>query len=162
MSRFFPRALLVSALLFGAALHAHAVEPGEMMTDPKLEARARDVSQALRCVVCQNETIDESNAELAHDMRVLVRRRIAAGDTNEQVLSYMVGRYGDFVLLKPRFTTMTLLLWLGPMMILVLGGVALSRTVRGKRPVAAPLSPEEMAALAKLTAPGQDGTGASV
>ena len=95
----------VVALAFVAlfAVNAMAVEPNERLADPALEARARDVSQALRCVVCQNETIDESNAELAKDMRMLVRERIAAGDSNQEVLDYMVARYGDFVLLKPRF-----------------------------------------------------------
>jgi cytochrome c-type biogenesis protein CcmH len=128
---------------------AHAVEPKEMLADPALEARARAVSKALRCVVCQNETIDESNAELAHDMRLMVRARIAAGDTNKQVLDYMVDRYGDFVLLKPRFTGETILLWLGPLLVLVLGAVALLRTLKRRAP-SAPLTAEESAALARL------------
>src|SRR5215471_21747841 len=101
------RILFLAALLLAAP--CFAVEPSEMMQDPALEARARDVSKSLRCVVCQNETIDESNAELAHDMRLMVRRRIAAGDSNQEVLHYMVQRYGDFVLLKPRFTSTTIL-----------------------------------------------------
>jgi cytochrome c-type biogenesis protein CcmH len=150
---------LLLVLLFGMGMQARAVEPREMMADPKLEARAREVSQALRCVVCQNETIDESDAELAHDMRLLVRRRIATGDSNEQVIRYMVNRYGDFVLLKPRLTATTALLWLGPLIVLVLGGIALNRTVRRPQPAAAPLSPEEAIALAKLASPDHDAKG---
>jgi cytochrome c-type biogenesis protein CcmH len=134
---------------------AYAVEPSEMMTDPALEARAREVSKALRCVVCQNETIDESNAELARDMRILVRRRIAAGDSNTEVLHYMVERYGDFVLLKPRFMSTTLLLWLGPILILLLGGIAMARLMRraqlnSRSAASAPLSADEAADLSKL------------
>jgi len=145
------RALALLALLI-AAPFAHAVEPREMMADPALEARAREVSKALRCVVCQNETIDDSNAELARDMRILVRKRIAAGDSNEDVLRFMVARYGDFVLLKPRFTAATLLLWLGPVIILLFGGVAILRVMR-RAPARAPtLSKDEMADLAKLAA----------
>ena len=162
MSRVFLHLLLLCALVFGTAMHARAVEPSEMMADPRLEARARVVSQALRCVVCRNESIDDSNAELAHDMRMLVRRRIAAGDTNAQVLQYMVGRYGDFVLLNPRFMTSTVLLWLGPLIILILGGVGLIRVVNRARPAAAPLSPQEKLALAKLTVPDRDSKGASL
>jgi len=143
------RLVLLLALLLSVTA-VHAVEPSEMMADPKLEARAREVSQALRCVVCQNETIDESNAELAHDMRLLVRRRIAAGDTNDEVLHYMVSRYGAFVLLKPRFTGTTLLLWLGPALILALGAFALFRIARRTAAPAAPLSPDEAAVLARL------------
>jgi cytochrome c-type biogenesis protein CcmH len=145
------RILAILVLMFGAAIStARAVEPSEMMADPAQEARAREVSKSLRCVVCQNETIDESNAELAHDMRVLVRRRIAAGDSNAQVLQYMEQRYGDFVLLKPRFMSATLFLWLGPLAILVLGGVAIARMMRRARPAAVPLTADEAAALAKL------------
>src|ERR1700745_2724761 len=117
---FFLAILLLAAPCF-------AVEPREMRADPGLEARAREVSKSLRCVVCQNETIDESNAELARDMRILVRRRIASGDSNAEVLHYMVERYGDFVLLKPRIMSTTLLLWFGPLLILLLGGIAVAR-----------------------------------
>ncbi|MDX2221610.1 MAG: cytochrome c-type biogenesis protein [Rhodospirillaceae bacterium] len=147
----------IAALLVLAAWLplAHAVEPNERLADPAAEARAREVSQALRCVVCQNETIDESNAELAKDMRLLVRERINAGDSNDQVIAYMVDRYGDFVLLKPRFTAETLALWIGPAVLLVLGGLAVARRLR-RAPTAAgpaPLSTEEAAALAALDAP---------
>ena len=104
-----------------APLGAHAVEPSEVLADPALEHRAREVGKGLRCVVCQNQSIDESNAELARDMRVLVRDRIQAGDSNDQVLAYMVDRYGDFVLLDPPFKGSTLVLWIGPGAIAVLG-----------------------------------------
>jgi cytochrome c-type biogenesis protein CcmH len=141
---------LLTLSLFVATL-AHAVEPGEVLEDPALEARARVISQDLRCVVCQNETIDESNATLAQDMRRLVRQRINAGDTNEQVVAYMVDRYGDFVLLRPRVTPQTWLLWFGPILILVLGGVVVVRVM--KRPasnVGEALSQEELDRLDSL------------
>jgi cytochrome c-type biogenesis protein CcmH len=121
-----------------------------MLADPKLEARAREVSQALRCVVCQNETIDESRAELARDMRLMVRRRIAAGDTNAQVLHYMVERYGDFVLLRPRLTATTVALWGGPPLLLLLGLLVLRRRMRAAQATTTPLTREEQAALAAL------------
>lgn len=141
---------LLTLSLFVATL-AQAVEPGEVLEDPALEARARVISQDLRCVVCQNETIDESNATLAQDMRRLVRQRINAGDTNEQVIAYMVDRYGDFVLLRPRVTPQTWLLWFGPILILVLGGVVVVRVM--KRPasnVGEALSQEELGRLNSL------------
>lgn len=146
--------LFIAFALFAPAVQA--VEPDEMLKDPVLETRARDVSKALRCVVCQNETIDESDAELAHDMRLLVRKRIVAGDSNEQVIAYMVDRYGDFVLLKPRFTATTLVLWCGPAIVLLLGAFVLSRRLRAKSTPTAPLSAEETADLAALErdAPG--------
>jgi cytochrome c-type biogenesis protein CcmH len=141
---------LLTLSLFVATL-AQAVEPGEVLEDPALEARARVISQDLRCVVCQNETIDESNATLAQDMRRLVRQRINAGDTNEQVIAYMVDRYGDFVLLRPRFTSQTLLLWFGPILILVLGGVVVVRVMkRSASNVSEALSQEELGRLDSL------------
>jgi cytochrome c-type biogenesis protein CcmH len=142
------RLVLVLAVLCAGA--AFAVEPSEMLPDPALEARAREVSQALRCVVCQNETIDESNAELAKDMRLMVRRRIMAGDTNAQVLQYMVQRYGDFVLLNPRFTGATVVLWAGPLLILILGGIGWYRVARRRTGAPAPLTAEEAAHVAAL------------
>jgi cytochrome c-type biogenesis protein CcmH len=151
---------MIRALAFALTLLAGlagAVEPDEMLKDPALEARAREISQALRCVVCQNETIDESHAELARDMRLMVRRRVAAGDSNEQVLHYMVSRYGDFVLLKPRLTAVTILLWGGPPLLLLIGGMMLRRRLRTPAPPPPPLSPEEQAALAALT---RDASGA--
>ncbi len=145
---------LVLALAFAGG--AYAVEPHEMLKDPVLEARARDVSKHLRCVVCQNETIDESNADIARDMRVLLRARILAGDTNEQVVAFMVSRYGDYVLLKPRFMPITYLLWFGPFIVLALGAFVVFRRLKGTRAAAgpAPLTPEEKAALEEL-APGE-------
>ena len=145
-------ALFFVLLVSGAAM---AVEPSEMLKDPALEARAREVSRQLRCVVCQNETIDESDADIARDMRLLLRARILAGDSNEQVIAFLVSRYGDYVLLKPRFTTRTYLLWFGPFIVLAIGAFVVYRRLRGT-PAAgpAPLTPEEKAALEEL-APGE-------
>src|SRR5205823_6770465 len=100
--------------LIGATSSAHAVRPDEMLADPALEARAREVSRDLRCLVCRNQSIDDSDADLAHDLRVLVRERVAAGDSNEQVIAFVRARYGDFVLLRPPFAIGTALLWGGP------------------------------------------------
>src|SRR5437764_7676694 len=108
------KTLFLSLVLALSVLTAHAVEPQERLSDPVLEARARVISQELRCLVCQNESIDESNSQLAHDLRLLVRRRLVAGDTDQQVLNYIVARYGVFVLLNPPFEPVTWLLWLGP------------------------------------------------
>ena len=104
---------------------AYAVQPDEIMADPAKEARARDLSRELRCMVCQNQSIDDSDAPLARDLRLLVRERIAAGDSDSQVMDFLVARYGEFVLLKPRFKPHTLLLWLLPPLALVGGGLAL-------------------------------------
>src|SRR5580698_8004848 len=108
-----------------AAPAAYAVQPDEIMADPVKEARARDLSRELRCMVCQNQSIDDSDAPLARDLRLLVRERIAAGDSNSQVLDFLVARYGEFVLLKPRFERQTMLLWLLAPMLLTGGGLAL-------------------------------------
>jgi cytochrome c-type biogenesis protein CcmH len=141
--------LLLLPLLGGAAL---AVEPGEMLSDPALEARARDISKGLRCLVCQNESIDDSDADLAHEIRVLVRERLVAGDTDQQAVQYLVDRYGEYVLLKPVFAWHTLLLWIAAPAILVIGGVVLFVAGRRKRAVAeaAALTPEEQQALDEL------------
>jgi cytochrome c-type biogenesis protein CcmH len=104
---------------------ARAVQPDEIMSDPVKESRARDLSRELRCMVCQNQSIDDSDAPLARDLRLLVRERIATGDSNSQVIDFLVARYGEFVLLKPRFTPHTLLLWLLPPLALIGGGLAL-------------------------------------
>ena len=104
---------------------AHAVQPDEVMADRAKEARARDLSRELRCMVCQNQSIDDSDAPLARDLRLLVRERIAGGDSDSQVIDFLVARYGEFVLLKPRFTLHTLLLWLLPPLALIGGGLAL-------------------------------------
>src|SRR5271168_1694022 len=129
------RLLLVAALLVAVgAASAWAVEPAERLADPALEAHARTISQELRCLVCQNQSIDESNADLAHDLRVLVRKRLAAGDTDQQVLDYIVARYGVFVLLDPPFEPVTWLLWLmPPALVLGAGGLLLLRA-RRRRP----------------------------
>jgi cytochrome c-type biogenesis protein CcmH len=110
---------------------AYAVQPDEIMSDPAKELRARDLSRELRCMVCQNQSIDDSEAPLARDLRLLVRERIAAGDSDAQVLDFLVARYGEFVLLKPRVEPHTLLLWLLPPLALAGGGVAL--WINGRR-----------------------------
>jgi cytochrome c-type biogenesis protein CcmH len=123
---------------------ARAVLPNEQLADPKLEARARAVSQELRCVVCQNQTIDDSDAELAHDLRVLLRERLLKGDTDEQAKAFIVKRYGSYVLLKPPFRPETLLLWLGPLLVLIAGGTGAALYVARRKPDGdALLSPEE-------------------
>ena len=112
-------AALSASLAASAAL---AVEPDEVLKDPAQEARAREIGRELRCVVCQSQSIDDSNAPLARDLRLLVRERIVAGDTNAEVLDYVTARYGDYVLLKPRMSAGTLLLWLSPLAFLFAGG----------------------------------------
>jgi cytochrome c-type biogenesis protein CcmH len=148
------RALLfVFTLLL--AVPALAVEPGEMLDDPVLEQRARALSAEIRCVVCQNESIDSSNAEIAHELRVLVRERLVAGDSDQEVLDYLVARYGDFVLLRPPVKPSTYLLWFGPFVILLLGVVAVFVYFRRQRAAAAlppALSIEEETRLARLLA----------
>jgi cytochrome c-type biogenesis protein CcmH len=115
---------LAAFLMIGSPA-AHAVQPDEIMADPGKEARARDLSRELRCMVCQNQSIDDSEAPLARDLRLLVRERIAAGDSDNQVIDFLVARYGEFVLLKPPFNPHTLLLWLLPPLALAGGGLAL-------------------------------------
>jgi cytochrome c-type biogenesis protein CcmH len=110
----------VFALTAPAAL---AVQPDEVLADPALESRARTISAGLRCMVCQNQSIDDSDAELARDLRVLVRERLAAGDTDQEVIDFVVSRYGEFVLLRPRFNARNALLWAAPVLILGLGGI---------------------------------------
>jgi cytochrome c-type biogenesis protein CcmH len=152
------RIAAVAALLLAVVLApgpAGAVEPDEVLPDPALEARAREVSKELRCLVCQNQSIDDSDAELARDLRVLVRERVAAGDSNEEVMTYVVSRYGDFVLLRPPFKSSTYLLWLGPALILVVGLVAIGLFYRRRRLAGADdgapgLSESERARLARL------------
>src|SRR5216683_4600504 len=117
---------LVAAVLSLAILSpAVALGPDEVLSDPALEARARSLSKELRCLVCQNQSIDDSAAPLARDLRVLVRERLTGGDSDQQVLDYLVARYGEFVLLKPRFAWHTALLWLGPPGVLIGGALAL-------------------------------------
>ena len=129
------RALFTIMLLLTplATVPAWAVRPDEMLADPKLEARAREVGQELRCLVCRNQSIDDSDADLAHDLRVLVRERISAGDSNDRVIDFVRARYGDFVLLRPPFEAGTLMLWGGPALILLLGAFGISRYYRRRR-----------------------------
>jgi cytochrome c-type biogenesis protein CcmH len=144
--------LLLALVLALLALPALAVEPSEMLKDPALEARARDIGRNLRCVVCQNQSIDDSAAEVAHDMRRAVRERLSAGDSDDKVYAFMVARYGDYVLLKPPFKPGTLVLWLGvPVLLLVASGTLLlaARRRRVAMPPT-PLSDEEQRWLAAL------------
>jgi cytochrome c-type biogenesis protein CcmH len=120
--KIFARTVVLTCLLLLAPLVARAVQPDEIMTDPSLEARARALSAELRCMVCQNESIDESHADLARDLRLLVRERLQAGDSDDQIRAFLVGRYGDFILLKPPFKLETWLLWGAPFLILLTGG----------------------------------------
>jgi cytochrome c-type biogenesis protein CcmH len=138
---------------------AYAVQPDEIMSDPAKEARARDLSRELRCMVCQNQSIDDSEAPLARDLRLLVRERIAAGDSNAQVIDFLVARYGEFVLLKPRFERHTLLLWLLPPLALAGGGLALwmygrrrSRSAAAEEQSSFQLTADEQARLDRLIA----------
>jgi cytochrome c-type biogenesis protein CcmH len=147
------------ALVLMGTPPAHAVQPDEIMPDPAREARARDLSRELRCMVCQNQSIDDSEAPLARDLRLLVRERIAAGDSDSQVIDFLVARYGEFVLLKPRFKAHTLLLWLLPPLALAGGGLALWTYARRRARSAAQgkdaplkLSAEEEARLTRLLA----------
>jgi cytochrome c-type biogenesis protein CcmH len=150
------RLILAAALLLAVGMPAAwAVEPSERLADPALEARARAISQELRCLVCQNESIDESNAPLAHDLRVLVRKRLVAGDTDRQVLNYIVARYGVFVLLDPPFEPLTWVLWLGPAVLVVGAGAVLLLRARQRNLDAAPaLTSEENARAATLLGDG--------
>ena len=137
----------ILACLFGLmALPALAVQPDEVLPDPALEARARALSAQLRCMVCQNESIDDSNASLAKDLRILVRERLKAGDSDAEVKDFLVARYGDFILLKPPLEWRTLALWSGPPALLLLGGIAIFLSTRRRQAAApAPLSSEEQA-----------------
>jgi len=118
-------ASLIAVMCLLAAPLAHAVQPDEIMKDPAQESRARNLSKELRCMVCQNQSIDDSDAPLARDLRLLVRERIATGESDKQVLDFLVARYGEFVLLKPRLNLRTLLLWLLTPVVLISGGLAL-------------------------------------
>jgi cytochrome c-type biogenesis protein CcmH len=139
--------ILASFLAF--QISAMALEPGEMLKDPALEARARALSAELRCLVCQNQSIDESEAPLAKDLRILIRERLTSGDSDAEIMNFIVARYGEFVLLKPRFSAETALLWLGPFLIVVAAaGVLLLRRRRPADGTAErSLTPEEQAVL---------------
>jgi cytochrome c-type biogenesis protein CcmH len=153
---------LIFALTCVGMPPAVAVQPDEVLSDPALEARARTLSRELRCMVCQNQSIDDSDAPLARDLRLLVRERLKDGDSDRQVVDFLVARYGEFVLLKPRLNLHTALLWLGPPALL--GGAALalllfarrrSRLTDATKPEGGTLSPAEEARLANLLKPGE-------
>jgi cytochrome c-type biogenesis protein CcmH len=154
--------IAISLFLLTTALappSAFAVQPDEVMSDPAKESRARDLSRELRCMVCQNQSIDDSEAPLARDLRLLVRERIAAGDSDAQVIDFLVARYGEFVLLKPRLEPHTLLLWLLPPLALAGGGFALwmqsrrrSRSAAAQDQSSFKLTTEEEARLERLIA----------
>ena len=146
--------VLVFAVLL--PIGAAAVEPDEMLSDPALEARAREISAELRCMVCQNQSIDDSNADLARDLRLLVRSRLEAGDSDDEVIDYVVSRYGEFVLLKPRFSPHTWLLWGAPALLILLGAIGLSRLVAARRGADRPLSRDEELRLEKILSETDD------
>ncbi|MFC3676284.1 cytochrome c-type biogenesis protein [Ferrovibrio xuzhouensis] len=157
------RLLVILALLL-PALPAAAQHMDPVLADPKLEARAHEISREIRCLVCQNQSIEDSNAPLAADLRRIVRERLAAGDSDRAVRDYLVARYGDWVLLKPRFNVQNLLLWLGPALFLLIGGAIvaglyLRQRRAGAVTAAAPLDAAEQQRLAALlaeTAPADD------
>lgn len=142
-------ALFMVAVL---AVPAHAVQPDEVLDDPVLESRARDLSAEIRCLVCQNESIDDSNAQLARDLRLLVRERLVAGDSDREVLDFLVARYGDFVLLRPPVTAATALLWFGPALVFVVAATIILLRTRRRRVAGAPaaLSEDEKVRLQAL------------
>ena len=142
-------------ILLLAASSAWAVEPDEILDDPDLEARARAISQEVRCVVCQNESIDSSNAGIARDLRILIRERLKAGDSNQEVFDFLTARYGDFVLLKPPMKPGTYVLWFAPAAVLILGGLGVALFLLRRRGRAAAqssgdLSAEERKRLAEI------------
>ena len=138
--------------LVSAAAVCQAVQPDEVLADPALETRAREIGRELRCLVCQNQSIDDSDAELARDLRVLVRQRLTTGETNQQVIDYIASRYGDFVLLRPPVKPATYALWFGPLAFVAIAviAVALFYRRRGRAGAAVPLSPAEEHRLANL------------
>jgi cytochrome c-type biogenesis protein CcmH len=147
------RLAAIALMLVTISSSSLAVQPEEMLKDPKLEARARELSRELRCMVCQNQSIDESEAPLARDLRLLVRERLTKGDTNQQVLDFLVSRYGEFVLLKPPLESRTLILWARPPTALLAGAIGLFFAMRRRRTdglEAATLSIEERRKLATL------------
>jgi cytochrome c-type biogenesis protein CcmH len=131
---------------------AAALEPGEMLSDPVLESRAREISRHLRCLVCQNESIDDSSAPIAHDLRVLVRERLTAGDSDQQIYNFLSQRFGEFVLLRPPVRPGTWLLWFGPSLLLVVGAIGTLLWLRSRQhaPPAQALSVQERAELAQI------------
>jgi cytochrome c-type biogenesis protein CcmH len=153
----FSSLILSLAMALLAACPAHAVEPDEVLQDPALEARARTISEGLRCLVCQNQSIDDSEAPLAKDLRLLVRERLKAGDSNEQIVDFIVARYGEFVLLKPRFETHTLVLWLATPAVFLVALLIIALAYRRRMAEAAnppPLSVAERRKLKRLIGDG--------
>ncbi len=152
------RIVLLLSLMASTAL---AVEPDEILTDLAMEGRAREISKELRCLVCQNQSIDDSDAPLARDLRILVRERLLAGDTDEETVSFIVDRYGDFVLLRPPFKASTLILWIGPALILISGIIGVGiwhrrRSAQDVTAVVAPLTVEEQDRLDGLMSQKKD------
>ena len=143
-----PFAALAAAMFL--ATPVHAVQPDEILKDPALEGRARGISAGLRCLVCQNQSIDDSDAPLAKDLRVLVRERLKAGDSDGDVRDFVVQRYGEFVLLRPVFGAHTLFLWLTPVLVLALGGLGLYGALRRRPAPSAPLDEREQAELDRI------------
>lgn len=154
MKRLFASLLIGFALLFVAVTPSVAVNPDEVLADTALELRAREISAELRCLVCQNQSIDDSDADLARDLRLLVRERLTEGDSNEAVMDYVVSRYGEFVLLKPRMSIRTILLWATPFLMLALGIAAMVVAARARKaqPVTGNLTTDEEAEIARLLA----------
>ncbi|WP_029075502.1 cytochrome c-type biogenesis protein [Kaistia adipata] len=147
------RRLLLALSLLAATLPAFAVQPDEVLKDPALEARARALSVELRCLVCQSQSIDDSDAQIARDLRILVRERLQAGDTDEEVKAFLVDRYGEYVLLRPRFTWHTAVLWGAPLVLIGLGAILAVGLFRRRRVVApAGLTREEEARVEALLA----------
>lgn len=147
-------AMIAAMMVLAAVPPALAVQPDEVLADPVLEERARDISAGLRCVVCRNESIDQSNAEIARDLRLMVRERLVAGDSDEDVVAYVVARYGEYVLMRPTMTGGNILLWVAPLVLMLAGGalslVYIRRRAAAPAPAEAALSPEEEARLADL------------
>jgi cytochrome c-type biogenesis protein CcmH len=161
-------AVVLLALALAGTLQSFAVQPDEILPDPALEARARTLSGELRCMVCQNQSIDDSDAPLARDLRLLVRERLKAGDSDTQVLDFLTVRYGQFVLLRPRFGWDTALLWLAPAGVLLVGACGLAALLRRRRadPVSSELEQPQLTAaergrLAELLGDGRNSTGPS-
>ncbi len=152
MKRVVKKLALIFATLVALSLPALAVQPDEILNDPALEARARALSAKLRCMVCQNQSIDDSDAPLARDLRILVRERLKAGDSDSQIREFLVARYGQFVLLEPEKSARNALLWLAPLLVLFAGGLVLFRLFRRpRREVPQPLTAEEKRRLEEIS-----------